>query len=186
MAKAITRTKWLIDSDHSTVSFAVKYLMLASVRGMMNKVTGAVYFDPPDVVNMDVEVEIDVASVTTGVSKRDEHLKGPDFFDVSRYPKITFKSTKAESLGGRHIRLTGDLSLHGVTRQVVIEGEYTGPVKLPESMGGETSLGFTGSTTINREDFGMNWGSIPMEGGMVADREILITLDIETDLAGQA
>lgn len=184
MAKAITRTKWVIDSDHSTISFAVKYLMLASVRGMINKVTGAVYFDPPDVVNLDVEVEMDASGITTGISKRDEHLRGTDFFDVSRYPRITFKSAKAESLGGRRLRLTGDLSLHGVTRQVIIEGQYSGPVKLPESIGGETSLGFTGSTVINREDFGMKWGITPMEGGLVADREVLITLDIETDLAG--
>ncbi len=186
MAKAITRTKWGIDPDHSSVSFSIKYLMLASIRGMMNKVTGTVYFDPPDVVNMDVDVDIDASGLTTGVSKRDEHLKGPDFFDVPRYPKITFTSTKAESLGGRRIRLTGDLGLHGVVRQVVIEGEYTGPVKLPESIGGETSMGFTGSTVINREDFGMTWGSLPMEGGMVADREVLITFDVEADLMDRA
>ncbi len=182
MAKAITRTKWGIDPDHSSVSFSIKYLMLASIRGMMNKVTGTIYFDPPDVVNLDVEVDIDVSSLTTGVSKRDEHLKSPDFFDISRYPKITFKSTKVESLGGRHIRLTGDLSLHGVTHQVVLEGEYTGPVKLPESIGGETSMGFTGSTAINREDFGMTWGSMPLEDGILADREVLIAFDIEADL----
>ena len=185
MAKAMTRTKWTIDSDHSAVSFGIKYLMLANVRGLINKVAGAVYFDPPDVVNMDVDVEMDVSSLTTGVSKRDEHLKKEDFFAAARYPKITFKSTKAESLGDRHIRITGDLTLHGVTHQVVIEGEYNGPVKLPEAIGGETSLGFTGSTMINREDFGMKWGSTPMEGGLMLDREVLITLDIETDMAGQ-
>ena len=185
MAKAMTRTKWIIDSDHSTASFAIKYLMLASVRGMMNKMTGTVYFAPPDVVNLDVEVEIDVSSLTTGVSKRDEHLKGPDFFDEAKYPKIIFKSIKAESLGGRHMRVTGDLTLHGVTRQVVLEGEYTGPVKLPESMGAETSMGFVSSAVINREDFGLKWGSVPMEGGLVADKDVLITLDIETDLSSQ-
>ena len=179
--------RWIIDPDHSVAVFAIRYLLIAHVRGLMNGMEGSITFDPADGViektdGFSVQVDIDVSTIKTGVEKRDAHLLSPDFFDVARYPKITFKSTKAEPLGGNRIRVHGDLTLHGVTRPVVIEGEYSGPVKLPESIGGETSLGFTGETVINREDFGITWGMSPMGGGLMAAREVSITLDIETDL----
>ncbi|MDA8170475.1 MAG: YceI family protein [Nitrospiraceae bacterium] len=175
-------SRWVMDSDHSVAAFSIKYLLMANVRGIMGGITGAISFDPADPGGLAVQAEIDVSTVQTAVKKRDEHLLGPDFFDAARYPKITFKSTKAEHLGGNRIRVTGELTLHGVTRPVAVEGEYSGPVKLPESIGGETSLGFAGATVINREDFGMTWGDLPMNGGLMAAKEVSITLDIESDL----
>lgn len=174
--------RWIIDPDHSVATFSIRYLLIAHVRGLMNGMKGSITFDPPDLHGFSVQVDIDVSTVKTGVEKRDTHLLSPDFFDVSKYPKITFRSTKAESLGGNHMRVHGDLTLHGVTRPITIEGEYSGPVRLPESIGGETSLGFMGSTVVNREDFGMTWGLSPMGGGLMAAREVSITLDIETDI----
>ena len=174
--------RWIMDSDHSIAAFSIRYLVIAHVRGLMGGMTGAIVFDPPDVGGFSVQADIDVSTVHTGVKKRDEHLLGPDFFDVSKYPKITFRSTKVEPLGGNRLLVHGDLTLHGVTRPVTIEGEYSGPVRLPEAIGGETSLGFTGTIVINREDFGMTWGVSPMGGGLMAAREVSINLDVEADL----
>ena len=176
--------KWVIDSDHSIATFSIRYLVIAHVRGLMNGITGSIIFDPPDLGGFSVQVEIDVSTVHTGVKKRNEHLLSLDFFDAAKYPKITFMSKKAEPLGGNRLRVQGDLTLHGVTRPVTIEGEYSGPLRLPESIGGETSLGFTGTTVINREDFGMTWGLSPIGDGLMAAREVSITLDVETDLEG--
>ncbi len=175
-------SRWVIDSDHSIAAFSIKYLMLANIRGIMSGMTGAISFDPADPGGLSVQAEIDVSTVQTGVKKRDEHLLAPDFLDAARHPKIVFKSTKAEPLGGNRIRVTGELTLHGVTRPVTVWSEYSGPVKLPESIGGETSLGFTGAAVINREDFGMTWGNLPVNGGLMAAKEVSITLDIETDM----
>lgn len=173
--------KWAIDGDHSIAAFSIRYLLMANVRGLISGLSGTVLFDPPDISSLSVQAEMDVSTIKTGIAKRDEHMLGPDFFDASKYPKITFKSTKAEPLGGSRFRIAGELNLHGVARAVAIEGEYTGPVKLPESIGGETSLGFTGRVVIDREDFGMTWGSQPMDGGLMASKEVSITLDVETD-----
>lgn len=172
---------WTIDSDHSCAAFAIRHMMIASVRGQFNKIRGTIEFDPADTSHTSVEVEIDVASVYTGIKKRDEHLLTEDFFDQPKYPVIVFKSTRAEFLKGNLGRITGELTLHGVTRSITFEVEYAGPVKSP--FGDETTMGFSAATRINREDFGMMWGSEMMEdGGLVAGKEVLITLDVEADL----
>lgn len=175
--------RWIIDPDHTVAAFAIRYMMVASVRGQFNKITGAIEFDPPDVSGLSANVEIDVSSVTTGVKTRDEHLLGPDFFDAIKYPKITFRSKGCKSTGGNRFMLTGELGLHGVTREVLLSGEYAGPVKLPAAVGGETSIGFTAITIINREDYGIKWGNSQMEtGGTVLGKDVQITLDVEADL----
>ncbi|HEX9021532.1 MAG TPA: YceI family protein [Nitrospirota bacterium] len=173
---------WIIDSDHSCATFAVLHMMLAHVRGQFYAMKGSIHFDPAGKTGGSVEVEIDVASVTTGNKKRDAHLLSSDFFDQPRYPKITFKSRSIELLDEKRGRIIGDLTLHGVTRPVTFETGYAGPVK--SLYGGETTMGFTATLQINREDFGMMWGSEEIEGGgLMASRDILITLDVEADLA---
>jgi polyisoprenoid-binding protein YceI len=174
--------KWIIDSDHSCAAFAIRHMALAHVRGQFNKLKGVIHYDPVGRSRTSVEVEIDVASVNTGIKQRDDHLLTGDFFDQANHPTITFKSTKVEFLEGNRCRVSGNLSIHGITRPVIFEGEYAGPHGNP--YGDETSVGFSGSTTINREDFGIMWGSELMEGGgLVAGKEVQIFLDVEADLA---
>ncbi len=173
---------WVIDPDHSCAAFAIRHMALAHVRGQFTKMKGTIRFNPADKSRTSVDVEIDVASVSTGIQKRDEHLLTDDFFDQGKYPTITFTSRTVDFLDNNRCRVSGDLTIHGSTRPVTFEGEYAGPRKNP--YGDETTVGFSGTTTINREDFGMMWGSEPMEGGgLVAGKEVQIFLDVEADLA---
>ena len=174
--------KWIIDPDHSCAAFAIRHMMLAHVLGQFNGMRGTIHFDPSDKSRTSVEVDIDVASVNTGIKKRDEHLLTEDFFDGVEYPSITFKSTEVEFINSMRCRVSGNLTMHGTTRPVTFEGEYSGPRKNP--YGDETTIGFSGSTTVNREDFRIMWGSELMEGGgLVAGKEVQIFLEVEADLA---
>ncbi len=173
-------TNWKIDPDHSCAAFAIRHMALAHVRGQFTSVSGSIRFDPENRKDTSVYVEISVSSVNTGNKTRDAHLLTADFFDETRYPRITFRSTKIEFLGVNRCRVTGDLTLHGMTRQVTLEGEYAGPHGNP--YGEEISVGFSGSVRINREDFGMMWGSEPMKGGgFVVGKEVDLFLDVEAD-----
>lgn len=174
-------TKCVIDPDHSVASFAIRHLMIANVRGMFNKVKGTIHFDAKDLSRSSVEAEIDVASLSTGVKKRDNHILSDEMLDAGKYPTITFKSTRVQADKGNRGKIIGDLTIHGVTRPVTVEAEFHGPVKSP--FGGEITMGFTATTRVNREDFGVMWGSDPLEGGgLIAGKEVEITLDVEADL----
>ncbi|HYA86477.1 MAG TPA: YceI family protein [Nitrospirota bacterium] len=174
--------KWIIDQDHSCAAFAIRHMALAHVRGQFSSMRGTIHFDPAERSRVSVDVEIDVGSVNTGIKKRDEHLLTGDFFDEGKYPTIGFTSSSVVFLGSNRCRISGSLTMHGVTKQVTFEGEYAGPRKNP--YGDETTVGFSGTTTVNREDFGIMWGSELMEGGgLVAGREVQIFLDVEADLA---
>ncbi|MCC6347000.1 MAG: YceI family protein [Nitrospirales bacterium] len=173
--------KWNIDSDHSVAAFAVRHMMIAMVRGQFNKLSGSIYFDPDDAARSSVEVEIEAASITTGILKRDDHLRSPDFFDVEKYPAIVFRSTAVEATGGNRASVTGELTLHGTTRTITFDAEYFGPVKAP--YGDEISRGFSASTRLNREDFGILWNETLEAGGVMVGNEVQIFLDIEADLA---
>jgi len=173
---------WTIDPDHSCIAFAIRHMALAFVRGLFNIKKGVILFDPAGRSRASVEVEIDVATVSTGIRKRDDHLLSPDFFDQLKYPVITFGSTSVDLLDNHRCRVSGNLTLHGVTRLVTFEGEYAEPRGNP--YGSELSIGFSGATTIDREDFGILWGSEPMEGGgLVAGRKVQLFLEVEADLA---
>ena len=172
-------TTWVIDSDHSVAAFSVRHMMISDVHGQFNRISGTIQFDTDDIAHSSVEAEIDVSGIYTGISKRDEHLRSPDFFDVEKYPKITFKSSGSESTAGRRFKVTGDLTMRGVTRQVTLEVEYSGPVKDPFEEGG-MSIGFTAYARINREDYGIMWNA-DMEGGVIAGRDVRIILNIEAD-----
>jgi polyisoprenoid-binding protein YceI len=171
--------KWVIDPDHSVAVFSIRHMMIANVHGHFNKIKGAIYFDPDDVIHSSVEVSIDVSSICTGIKKRDKHLCSPDFFDVEKYPEILFKSTKVESTDGRRCKVNGDLTIHGITKPVTLKVEYFGPIKSPF---GATSLGFSAKTKINREDFGIKWNMDMEGGGVMVGREVEINIDVEADL----
>ncbi len=174
--------KWMIDSDHSCAAFAIRHMALANVRGQFSNIKGTVDYDPSDRSRASVDIEIDVASVNTGIKKRDEHLLTADFFDRENYPTIQFKSSSIDFLSGNRCRISGNLTIHGTTLPITFDGEYAGPRRNP--YGNETTVGFSATTMVNREDFGIFWGSEPMEGGgLVAGKEVQISLDIEADLA---
>jgi polyisoprenoid-binding protein YceI len=148
---------------------------------MFNKVNGTIHYDAGDVSRSSVEVEIDVRSMTTGIKKRDDHVLSAEMLDADSYPRITFKSTRVIPEGKNRAKVQGELTIHGTTRPVVLDAEYSGPVKSP--FGGERTLGFSAATKVNREDFGVMWGSDPMdEGGLIAGKEVEITLDVEADM----
>ncbi len=172
--------KWVIDASHSCASFSIRHMMVANTSGMFSQMSGVIRFDPPDLSGLAIELGIDVASLTTGYLKRDEHLMSEDFFDVEKHPKIIFRSATVEVLGEKRARVTGPLTMHGITRPVTAEIEYFGPVKSP--FGGEITVGFQAKTSINREDFGLTWNEVMEGGGVVVGKEVQITVEVEADL----
>jgi len=168
---------WQIDAAHTSAQFAVKHLMVSTVRGTMGKVSGAVTLDDTDPTKSSLTASIDAAGIDTREAKRDEHLRGPDFLDVKKFPTITFKSTKVEKVTDGKYKVTGDLTLRGVTKPVVLEVEGS-PTPMQDPFG-NTKLGGTATTTINRQDFGVAWSKKLDAGGIVVGDELAITIDVE-------
>jgi polyisoprenoid-binding protein YceI len=168
-------SSWNIDASHSQVGFAVKHLVISNVRGEFGAYQGKLVLDDSDVTRSSVEATIDANSLNTKVADRDAHLKGPDFFDVAKYPSITFKSTKVAKAGKDQLKVTGDLTLHGVTRPVVLDVSTSPEVK---GMYGETRRAFAATTRISRKDYGLTWNKLVEAGPAVGD-EVTIALDLE-------
>ncbi|HXG18625.1 MAG TPA: YceI family protein [Methylomirabilota bacterium] len=168
---------WEIDPAHTSAQFAIRHLMVSTVRGEFSKVTGTVALNEQDPTQSTVEATIDAASLNTRIAKRDEHLKSPDFFDVAQYPTITFKSKKIEAAGDGKFKITGDLTMHGVTKEVVLNVEGTPkPITDPT---GKLRIGGGATTRINRKDFGINYNRVLETGGVVVGDEVDITIDVE-------
>lgn len=168
--------EFVIDSAHSGANFSVKHMMVSNVRGAFSKVTGSANIDEKDITKSTVEAVIDATTVNTNEPKRDEHLRSADFFDTAKFPTITFKSTKVEK-AGQNLKVTGDLTLHGVTKPVVLDVEgFTTEAKDPW---GNIKRGGTATTKINRKDFGLGWNSVLETGGVAVGEEVAITLDLE-------
>jgi polyisoprenoid-binding protein YceI len=168
-------TTWNVDPSHSQVGFTVKHLVISNVRGDFSKYAGQVVLDDADVTRSTVEATIDVNSVDTKVADRDAHLKGPDFFDAAKYPSMTFRSTKVAKAGKDALKVTGDLTLHGVTRPVVLDVTTTPEVK---GLYGETRRGFSAMTKLSRKEFGLAWNKLVEAGPAVGD-QVTVALDLE-------
>ncbi len=175
-------SQWTIDPDHSVAAFTVRHMMVCNVHGQFNKVSGTISFDPAAPEQSSVEATIEVAGIYTGIKKRDDHLMSPDFFDAATYPVMTYTSSRVEGRGENRLTVIGNLTLRGVTRQVVLEAEFRGPVKSP--FGDETTIGFSATTVIDRTDFGVAWNEMIEGGGVVADPRVTISLDVEADMVG--
>ena len=175
---------WNIDSAHAQANFAARHMMITTVRGSFNKISGSINFDPANPAAASVEVVIDTTSMTsTGVEQRDQHLQSPDFLDVANFPTITFKSSKVEPYdNGSKAKITGDLTIKGVTKPVVLDTELLGQGKTPF---GTTVAGFNGKTKINREDWGLTWNMALETGGWLVAKDVTIELDVEAVLAGE-
>jgi len=169
--------EYVIDSAHSGAAFRVKHLMVANVNGTFSNITGTVNYDEKDVTRSTVEATIDAKTINTNEPKRDEHLRSPDFFDTEKFPTITFKSTKVEKASENALKVTGNLTLHGVTKPVVLDVEGMGQeVKDPW---GNTKRGATATTKINRKDFGLTWNKALEAGGVTVGDDVKITIDLE-------
>jgi polyisoprenoid-binding protein YceI len=175
--------KWVIETDHSSATVAVRHMMVTWVQVLFTKVSGTIFFDPADVAAAVVEVEIEAGSLFTGVDKRDYHLKSEDFLDVEKYPAITFKSTRVEPVALDHAWVHGDLTLRGVTQPVVLDARWSGPAYFNDEGTVYTSFGFRAEAMINREDFGMVWNTAMERGGVMVGRHAYIRLNVEADLA---
>lgn len=167
---------WVIDPAHTVVEFSVKHMMFATVRGHFGEVEGRIHLDEKDPSRSSVEVEIDAASIDTRQKERDEHLRSADFFDVAKYPKLTFKSTRVEKIADKQYRVTGDLTMHGTTDEVVLDVTETGRGKDP--WGGDR-IGFSAKGTIDRTRFGLKWNQALEAGGVLVSNEVKIQLDVQ-------
>jgi polyisoprenoid-binding protein YceI len=167
---------WDFDLSHSSINFHVRHLMVSKVHGRFTKWTGTLELDDEDLTRSRVEVTIDAASIDTKEDKRDAHLRSPDFLDVEKYPTITFKSTQIVREGDDRYTLVGDLTIHGVTREVKLEVE--GGARVNDPWGG-TRTGFSARTSISRKDFGLTWNVALEAGGFLVGDKVDITLEIE-------
>jgi polyisoprenoid-binding protein YceI len=167
--------RWNIDPSHSGVHFTVRHLVISKVRGSFGKYMGTVEFDEQNPAASKVAVRIDASSIDTREEKRDAHLRSPDFFDVEKFPELTFASTAVEKSDDGY-RVTGDLTIHGVTRPVVLEADFLGHGKDPW---GNERIGFSAKTSINRKDFGLSWNQALETGGVLVGEKIEIALDVQ-------
>ncbi|MBL8914403.1 MAG: polyisoprenoid-binding protein [Archangium sp.] len=174
---AFAGTPWKIDTAHAGANFAVKHLAVSTVKGTLGAVTGTVDLDDNDVTKSKVTVSIDVKGLNTMVQKRDDHLRSKDFLEADTYPAITFTSTKIEKGEGNKVKVTGDLKIKTTTKSVVIDGELTPEVKNPFSS--IPTRGFSGSTSINRKDFGLTWNVALETGGVLVGDDVKITVEAE-------
>jgi polyisoprenoid-binding protein YceI len=167
---------WVIDPSHSEVAFSVRHMMLTKARGSFDRFSGTVEFDEQNPANSSVNVEIEADSIDTRDEKRDGHLKSPDFLDVANYPTLSFVSKKVVAVSDTHGKIIGDLTIRGVTNEVVLDTEYNGQSKSPW---GTTSAGFSATTKISRQDWGLTWNVGLETGGVLVGDEVTITIEIE-------
>jgi len=168
---------WQIDSKHSAAHFSVRHLLVSNVRGSFSNVSGTVVIDEKDITKSSVEATIDTTTINTREPDRDKHLKSADFLDVANHPTITFKSKKVEKAGKGRLRVIGDLTIRGVTRQVVLEVE--GPTAAIKDPWGTLKRGATATLKINRFDYGVTWNKKLDNGGVVVGEEIAIIIELE-------
>lgn len=172
-----TTTKWQIDPQHSDAQFAVTHLMISKVRGEFHGLKGTINLDDKDITKSSVEVTIDANSVDTREPDRDKDLRSEKFFNVEKFPTLSFKSTKVEQSADGNLKVTGDLTIRGVTKQVVLD--VTAPKPAIKDPWGLQRTAFTATTKINRQDFGVAWNAKLDSGGVVVSDNVDITLDVE-------
>jgi polyisoprenoid-binding protein YceI len=171
---------WNIDVSHSSITFSVRHMVVAKVRGHFTKFSGSLQIDADRLADSQVAVEIDTGSIDTREAQRDTHLKSADFLDVEKFPAMRFQSTKVEVIDAEHLKVTGDLTIRDVTHPVVLDTQYAGRTKDP--WGGERT-GFSATTKIDRKEFGLKWNMVLEAGGVVVGDTIEIALDVEATKA---
>lgn len=170
--------QYQIDPSHSSAGFAVRHMMVSNVRGQINGISGTVNYDPDKPAETQISATLDVNTISTGNAKRDQDLKGAEFFETSKFPTIKFQSKSAAPSSAGKLAVRGDLTLHGVTREVTLDVELPQGAEIKDDRGG-FHVGATAATKINRKDFGLTWNKTIDSGGVVVSDEVTITLDIE-------
>lgn len=176
-AALLPGAEWNVDPNHSSASFAVKHLMVSTVRGNFNSVKGIVDYDPAKLAASKANLTIDVSSLDTRNERRDNHLRSPDFFDVQKFPTITFTSKKVIPGSEGKFKLVGDMTMHGVTKEVTFE--VTGPEKPIKDQKGTLHSGATASAKIDRKDFGLIWNRALEGGGVTVSDNVDLTVEVE-------
>ncbi|MFD1361553.1 YceI family protein [Lentibacillus salinarum] len=177
----MAKITWNVDTVHSEVGFTVKHMMISKAKGSFNDFDAVLEADPDDLTDSKVEVDIDVSSIDTKNSGRDDHLRSADFFDVENHPKATFVATDIKKKSGNNYDVTGDLTMIGTTKPVTFDVVAEGQSKDP--MSGNMVAGFSGETTINRKDFGLTWNAALETGGVLLADDVKITFEIEAHKA---
>ena len=172
---AAATSTWQIDPAHTVVEFAAKHMMVSTVKGRFGAVTGTLTIDEERPEHSSVTATIDAASVDTGALMRDDHLRSADFFDVANYPQLSFRSTRVARVRGDEWKITGDLTIRGVTREVVLDTEFEGQIL---DAFGKQRAAFSATAQVNRKDFGLNWNGVIEAGGVVVGDKIRIELHI--------
>jgi polyisoprenoid-binding protein YceI len=173
----VSRTVWKIDPDHSTAEFSIRHMMITNVKGHFRGINGELVGDPTDLTTADVNLTIDINTVDTRQPDRDKHLRSADFFDVEKYPLMTFRSTRITRIDDNRYRVVGDLSIHGVTKETEAEVVYEGQGADPW---GNVRAGFSATATINRKDFGLTWNVALETGGIMVGDQVKISVELET------
>ncbi|HYX49580.1 MAG TPA: YceI family protein [Ktedonobacteraceae bacterium] len=167
---------WQLDLEHTYIGFTGRHLMISTVRGEFEEFSGTVEFDEQDITHSKADIQIEAASVNSRNAQRDEHFRSADFFDVEHFPYITFKSKHVTMQDAHHGQLVGDLTIRNFTREVVLDGEYSG---VSQSPWGTYSAGFSLRGKVNRKEWGLNWNMVLAGGGLVASDEITLIIDLE-------
>lgn len=170
----MSTTKWALDPAHSEITFRVKHLMISNVKGEFNQFKATI--DGEDFTKSTISVNIDAGSISTNNESRDTHLKSADFFEVEKYPEITFVSTSFEKINGEDYKLTGDLTMRGVTKPITLDVEFGGFMKDPY---GNEKAGFSVNGKLDRKDFGLNWNAALEAGGVMVSNEIRINAEVQ-------
>lgn len=168
---------WEFDAAHSAVQFKVRHLMVSDVRGDFEKVSAVIHYDEKDITRSRAEVTIDASSINTRIQQRDDHLRSPDFLDAAKYPTIAFKSKRVEKSGEGRLKVTGDLTLRGVTKEIALDVE--GPTPAVKDMQGNLRVGGQATGKILRKDFGLTWNKALEAGGVLVGDEVEIIIDLQ-------
>ena len=176
-AAQTTTSTWNLDPVHSVAEFKVKHMMISNVKGQFTGLTGALALDEKDIANSRVEATIDASTINTREAQRDAHLKSADFFDVEQFPTLNFRATDVRRTGDEELAVAGDLTIHGVTREVTFQVE--GPTAAGKDPWGNTRIGLSAMTKINRKDFGLTWNAALETGGILVGEDVTITLDLQ-------
>jgi len=176
---------WTFEPGHTAAEFCVRHMMVTWVRGHFKDIHGSLEFDPDNPATLSMAVKIAAEKLWTGEPQRDDHLRSADFLDVANHPTITFQSKKAERVGASNYQVTGDLTIRGLTRSAALDFHFLGQWRTPYNEARVTRVGFTGTTRLDRHDFGVSWNASMENAGLVVGSEVLITVDVEAILESE-